>query len=74
MAKPEPRALSLSERLERFGKRNPAVFITAPWGTRSGNWEVSAPGRTAEAFDHGMRMMDVLEKRYPAQPDEGGQP
>lgn len=69
MAEPEPRVLSLSERLERFEKRNPAVFIAAPWGTRSGKWEVSAPGRTAEAFDNGTRMMDELEKRYPAQPD-----
>ena len=70
MTKPEVQ-LPLTERIDRFEKRSPAVFIAAaPWGTRSGLWEVQRPDHAAEAFDNGQRMMDELEERYPAKPED----
>jgi len=58
--------LPLSERVERFRRRNPEIRITPPYSGR-GKWEVSEPDSPARAYDTASAMLADLEKRYPVQ-------
>jgi hypothetical protein len=60
-----PAGLSLNTRIERIERAHPEILISAPWATRSGRWQVIADGE-ATSYDNGFKMIDALEKRYPA--------
>jgi hypothetical protein len=58
-------ANTLTARLERFERAHPEILISAPWATASGRWQVIADGE-ATSYDNGFKMVDALERRYPA--------
>jgi hypothetical protein len=59
--------LSLNARIERIERAHPEILIAAPWATRSGRWQVIAPGFD-QTYANGFKMVDELEARYPAEP------
>jgi hypothetical protein len=61
--------LPLMDRVDRFERRHHDILIAAPWSTRSGRWQVIAPGHDAKSYDNGRAMMDDLEARYSKTPE-----
>jgi hypothetical protein len=55
----------LQDRVDRFLRDHHEIRISAPWATKTGKWEVSAPDKAAVAYDSGFVMMNELEQRYP---------
>jgi hypothetical protein len=60
--------LTLNDRIERIERAHPEILISAPWATRSGRWQVIAPGFN-QTYDNGFAMISDLEKRYPPKPE-----